>query len=75
MSYYHRLLLMARPLASRGGPVLGAPAPVGGTTVSNVIRDCLAERVERRRRDPEFQAMLQRNLQRRQRLLNMLADG
>ena len=50
-------------------------AEVEGTTVSNVIRDALAEHVERRRRDPEFQAMLQRNLQRHQELLNMLADG
>ena len=50
-------------------------ADVEGTTVSNVIRDALAEHVERRRRDPEFQAMLRRNLQRHQELLNMLADG
>ena len=50
-------------------------AEVEGTTVSNVIRDALAEHVERRRRDPEFQAMLQRNLQRHEQLLNMLADA
>ncbi len=50
-------------------------AEVEGTTVSNVIRDALAEHVERRRRDPEFQAMLQRNLQRHQQLLDMLADA
>ena len=50
-------------------------ADVEGTTVSDVIRDALAEHVERRRRDPEFQAMLQRNLQRHQQLLNMLADA
>ncbi len=50
-------------------------AEVEGTTVSTVIRDALAEHVERRRRDPEFQAMLKRNLQRHQELLNMLADG
>ena len=50
-------------------------ADVEGTTVSDVIRDALAEHVERRRRDPEFQAMLQRNLHRHQRLLNMLADA
>lgn len=68
-------VLMACPLASRGGPVLGAPAPVGGTSVRNVIRDGLAERVERCRRDPEFQSMLQRNLQRHRALLDMLADA
>ena len=50
-------------------------ADVEGTTVSDVIRDALAEHVERRRRDPGFQAMLQRNLQRHQQLLNMLADA
>ena len=50
-------------------------ADVEGTTVSNVIRHALAEHVERRRRDPEFRVMLERNLQRHQELLNMLADG
>ena len=51
-------------------------AEVDGTTVSDVIRDALAEHVERRRRDPEFQpGMLKRNLQRHQELLSMLADG
>ena len=50
-------------------------AEVEGTTVSDVIRDALAEHVERRRRDPEFQALLQRNLQRHQQLLNLLADA
>ena len=50
-------------------------AEVEETTVSDVIRDALAEYVERRRSDPEFQAMLKRNLRRHQRLLSMLADG
>ena len=50
-------------------------AEVEDTTVSEVIRDALAEHVERRRRDPEFQAMLQRNLRRHEELLRMLADG
>ena len=50
-------------------------AEVEETTVSDVIRDALAEHVERRRRDPEFQAMLERNLRRHQELLSMLADG
>ena len=64
-------LRMAEPLADKVQTI----ADVEGTTVSNVIRDALAEHVERRRRDPEFQAMLKRNLQRHQELLNMLADG
>ena len=50
-------------------------AEVEETTVSDVIRDALAEHVERRRGDPEFQAMLERNLRRHQELLSMLADG
>ena len=50
-------------------------AEVEEATVSDVIRDALAEHVERRRSDPEFQAMLKRNLQRHEELLSMLADG
>lgn len=49
-------------------------AEVEETTVSNVIRDALADHVEKRRRDPEFQAMLKCNLQRHQELLSRLAD-
>ena len=52
-----------------------AVAEVEETTVSDVIRDALAEHVERRRRDPEFQAMLKRNLRRHEELLSMLANG
>ena len=50
-------------------------AEVEDTTMSDVIRDALEEHVERRRRDPEFQTMLKRNLRRHEELLNMLADG
>ncbi len=50
-------------------------AEVEGLTVSDVIRAALTEHVERRRRDPDFQASLRRNLERHQELLNMLADG
>ena len=50
-------------------------AEVEETTVSDVIRDALSEHVERRRRDPEFQAILKRNLRRHEELLSMLADG
>lgn len=50
-------------------------AEVEEATVSDVIRDALADHVEKRRRDPEFQAMLKRNLRRHQELLSMLADG
>ena len=50
-------------------------AEVEETTVSDVIREALAEYVERRRSDPEFQAMLKCNLRRHEELLSMLADG
>ncbi len=50
-------------------------ADVEGSTMSDVIRDALTEHVKRRRRDPEFQALLRRNLERHQELLNMLADS
>lgn len=50
-------------------------ADVEGSTMSDVIRDALTEHVERRRRDPEFQALLRRNLERHQQLLKMLTDN
>ena len=50
-------------------------ADVEGSTVSDVIRDALAAHVERRRQDPQFQALLRRNLERHQELLNMLAES
>ena len=50
-------------------------AEVEDATVSDVIRGALSEHVERRHRDPEFQAMLKRNLRRHEELLNMLASG
>ena len=64
-------LRMESPLAEKVQTI----AEVEGTTVSSVIRAALAQHVEQRRRDPEFQAMLQRNIQRHQELLSMLADG
>ena len=64
-------LRMDRALADQARAV----ADVEGSTVSDVIRDALTEHVERRRRDPEFQALLRRNLERHQELLNMLAES
>ena len=64
-------LRMEEPLADKVQTI----AEVEGTTVSDVIRDALADHVERRRRDPEFQAMLKRNLRRHKELLDLLADG
>lgn len=50
-------------------------ADVEGSTVSDVIRDALTEHVERRRADPEFQALLQRSFERHQELLNSLSSN
>jgi len=50
-------------------------AEVEDSTVSDVIRDALVEHIERRRRDPDFQTMLRRNLRRHEELLSMLTDG
>ena len=50
-------------------------ASVEGTSVSDVIRDALSEHIDRRRTDPDFQALLKRNIERQAQLLDMLADG
>ena len=43
--------------------------------MSDATTEALAALVDRRRRDPEFQAMLKRNLRRHEELLSLLADG
>lgn len=50
-------------------------ASVDGSTVSDVIREALADHIDRRKADPEFQRQLRRNLDRHAQLLSMLADG
>lgn len=50
------------------------PAPNSPTT-STTFPSTLAGRIERRRRDPEFQARLKRNIERHEKLLNRLADS
>lgn len=52
-----------------------AIAEVEGTTVTDVIRTAISEHVDRRKADPEFKKMLQRNMERHAQLLSMLADG
>ena len=64
-------LRLDEPLAE----TVQAIAEVEGSTVSDVIRDALTEHVKRRRVDPKFQQLLQRNLERHAKLLSMLADG
>lgn len=54
---------------------LQAMADVEGEPVSEVVRRAIAEHVEQRRKDPDFQRMLKRNLERHKRLLEMLADS
>ena len=50
-------------------------ASVDGSTVSDVIREALADHIDRRKADPAFQRQLRRNLDRHAQLLSMLADG
>ncbi len=50
-------------------------AEVEGRSVSDVIREAIAELVERRRADDRFISLLEENLARHQRLLELLRDG
>jgi predicted transcriptional regulator len=54
--------------------LVGAVAEVEGRTVSDVMREAIAEHVERRRQDPVFQRQLKDSLRRQQRLLRLLDD-
>ena len=53
---------------------LGAVAEVEGRSISDVVREAIADHVGRRRRDPEFQAMLRDHAERHQTLLALLAQ-
>jgi predicted transcriptional regulator len=64
-------LRLDRELADR----VEALASVEDRTVSDVVREALAEHVERRRSDPQFREMLEANLAKHERLLRMLAEG
>jgi predicted transcriptional regulator len=50
-------------------------AEVEGRSVSDVVREAIAELVERRRADDRFIRLLEENLARHQRLLQLLRDG
>jgi predicted transcriptional regulator len=54
---------------------LAAVAEVEGRTVSDVAREAIAALVEARRRDQRFRRLLEDNLARHQRLLELLRDG
>ncbi|MDQ4089380.1 MAG: hypothetical protein M3163_03630 [Actinomycetota bacterium] len=49
-------------------------AQVEGRPVSGVVREAIARYVDERRRDPEFQRLLQDSLSRHAEVLRLLAD-
>jgi predicted DNA-binding protein len=49
-------------------------AEAEGRSVSDVVREAIAEAVERRRGDDQFIRLLEENLRRHQRLLELLRD-
>jgi predicted transcriptional regulator len=53
---------------------LTAVAEVEGRSVSDVAREAIADLVEARRKDKRFRRMLEDNLARHQRLLDLLRD-
>jgi hypothetical protein len=55
--------------------LLATVAEVEGRSVSDVAREAIAALVEARRRDKRFRRLLEDNLARHQRLLDLLADG
>jgi len=58
-----------------GRPHRAPPQEGTRCAVNEVTYEAIAERVERRRRDPDFQAVLKHNIRRHQELLEMLADS
>jgi predicted transcriptional regulator len=52
---------------------LNALAMAEETSVSDVIREAVADRIEKRRNDKEFQARLKRAIERNQETLELLA--
>jgi predicted transcriptional regulator len=52
---------------------LNALAMAEETSVSDVIREAVADRIEKRRNDKEFQARLKRAVERNQETLGLLA--
>lgn len=53
---------------------LEAVAEVQDRAIAEVVRSAIREHIERCQQDPEFQEMLRRNLERHERLLQMLAE-
>ena len=55
--------------------LLATVAEVEGRSVSDVAREAIAALVESRRKDKRFRHLLEDNLARHQRLLDLLQDG
>jgi predicted transcriptional regulator len=53
---------------------LDAVAEVEGRSVSDVVREAIAALVEGRRRDERFRRLLEENLARHRRILDLLAE-
>lgn len=53
---------------------LEAVAEVEGVPVSQVVREAIADALEKRRKDPEFQKRLRRHLEENRRVLERLAE-
>jgi predicted transcriptional regulator len=64
---------MSLRLEDEQARALNALAMAEETSVSEVIRDAIAERIEKRRADKDFQARLQRAVERNQEALELLA--
>jgi predicted transcriptional regulator len=54
--------------------LLATVAEVEGRSVSEVAREAIAELVQARRKDKRFRRLLEENLARHQRLLNLLRE-
>jgi predicted transcriptional regulator len=65
------LLRLDAELAER----LQTVAEVEGRSVSDVVREAIADLVERRRKDKRFIRLLEENLARHRRVLQALRDG
>jgi hypothetical protein len=69
-------MLPDKVLCREGGPaeLLATVAEVEGRSVSDVAREAIAALVQARRKDKRFRRLLEDNLARHQRLLNLLQD-
>lgn len=51
-----------------------AVAQIEGVPVSSIVREAIADALQKRREDPEFQTRLRRHLEENRRVLERLAD-